>query len=82
MIEPDNRDIDKFSQIIPNWEQEFMEADTHLKKVLLSKIIERIEIGKDKIKIVFKISEETFRREENPGITASPHTTPYTPGSV
>ena len=48
----------------------------------MSKIIERIEIGKDKIKIVFKISEETFRREENPGITASPHTTPYTPGSV
>ncbi len=82
VIEPDNRDIDKSSQIIPNWEQEFMEADTHLKKVLLSKIIERIEIGKDKIKIVFKISEETFRREENPGITASPHTTPYTPGSV
>ena len=75
--ELDNRDIDKFSKIIPNWEQEFMEADTHLKKVLLSKIIERIEVGKDKIKIIFKISEETFRKEEKPGISTSPHTTPY-----
>lgn len=75
--ELDNHDIDKFSQIIPNWEQEFMEADTHLKKVLLSKIIERIEIEKDKIKILFKISEETFRKEEKPGIPNGSHTTPY-----
>lgn len=75
--ELDNRDIDKFSQIIPNWEQEFMEADTHLKKVLLSKIIERIEIEKDRIKILFKISEEAFRKEEKPGITNGSHTTPY-----
>lgn len=80
--ELDNHDIDKFSQIIPNWEQEFMEADTHLKKVLLSKIIERIEIENDKIKIIFKISEETFRKEENPGITSGSHTTPYTRGSA
>lgn len=80
--ELDNHDIDKFSQIIPNWEQEFMEADTHLKKVLLSKIIERIEIEKDKIKIIFKISEETFRREEKPGITTGSHTIPCKHGSV
>ncbi len=80
--ELDNHDIDKFSQIIPNWEREFMEADTHLKKVLLSKIIERIEIENDKIKIIFKISEETFRKEENPGITSGSHTTPYTRGSA
>lgn len=58
-----NKDIDKFSQIIPNWEQEFTSSTLHIKKVLLGKIIERIEIYKDEIKIIFKISEEAFRKE-------------------
>lgn len=90
-----NKDIDKFSQIIPNWEQEFTSSTLHIKKVLLGKIIERIEIYKDEIKIIFKISEEAFRkeglseenqekREENQGENlpikkGSHHTTPYTP---
>lgn len=58
-----HKDIDKFSQIIPNWEQEFTSSPIHIKKVLLSKIIERIDIYKDEIRIVFKISEEAFRKE-------------------
>lgn len=56
-----HKDIDKFSQIIPNWEQEFTSSPIHIKKVLLGKIIERIDIYKDEIKITFKISEEAFR---------------------
>lgn len=58
-----HKDINKFSQIIPNWEQEFTSSPIHIKKVLLGKIIERIEIYKDEIRIVFKISEEAFRSE-------------------
>lgn len=58
-----HKDINKFSQIIPNWEQEFTSSPIHIKKVLLGKIIERIEIYKDEIRIVFKISEEAFRKE-------------------
>lgn len=58
-----HKDIDKFSQIIPNWEKEFTSSPIHIKKVLLEKIIERIDIYKDEIKITFKISEEAFRSE-------------------
>lgn len=58
-----HKDINKFSQIIPNWEQEFNSSPIHIKKVLLSKIIEQIDIYKDEIKITFKISEEAFRKE-------------------
>lgn len=58
-----HKDIDKFSRIIPNWEQEFTSSPIHIKKVFLSKIIERIEIKKEEIRIVFKISEEAFRSE-------------------
>lgn len=88
-----HKDIDKFSQIIPNWEKEFTSSPIHIKKVLLEKIIERIDIYKDEIKITFKISEEAFRkegllgesqekREENqeenlPIKRGSHHTTPY-----
>lgn len=92
-----NKDIEKFSSIIPNWEQEFTAAPIHIKKVLLGKIIERIEVTKDEIKIVFKISEEAFRSEgllgenqekkeeiregEEPIKSGSHHTTPYRHGS-
>lgn len=60
-----NKDMNRFTQIIPNWSQEFNEAPTHIKKVLLSKIIERIEIEKDRIKIIFKISESDFQNESH-----------------
>lgn len=88
-----HKDINKFSRIIPNWEQEFTSSPIHLKKVLLGKIIERIDIYKDEIKIIFKISEEAFKKEglseenqekrdENQGENlpikgGSHHTTPY-----
>lgn len=58
-----NKDIEKFSSIIPNWEQEFNSAPIHLKKVLLRKVIERIEVSKDEIKIIFRISDQAFRKE-------------------
>lgn len=68
-----HKDINKFSQIIPNWEQEFTSSPLHIKKVLLGKIIERIDIYKDEIRIVFKISEEAFRSE---GLSEESHAIP------
>lgn len=68
-----HKDIDKFSRIIPNWEQEFTSSPIHIKKVLLGKIIERIDIYKDEIRIVFKISEEAFRSD---GLSEESHAIP------
>lgn len=68
-----HKDINKFSRIIPNWEQEFTSSPIHIKKVLLGKIIERIDIYKDEIRIVFKISEEAFRSE---GLLRESHAIP------
>lgn len=68
-----HKDINKFSRIIPNWEQEFTSSPIHIKKVLLGKIIERIDIYKDEIRIVFKISEEAFRSE---GLSEESHAIP------
>lgn len=62
-----NKDINKFRAIIPNWEQEFTEAPVNIKKILLSKIIERIEIKNVEIRIVFRISEEAFVESEEKG---------------
>lgn len=72
-----NKDIADFAQIIPNWEKEFMESPVHIKKVLLGKIIEKIIIDKEQIKIVFKISEESFYKGEKLGIIDGSGTTPY-----
>lgn len=59
-----NKDIQALSEIVINWSQEFAEASVHLKKILLSKIIERIEIKREEIRIVFRISDEAFHQEE------------------
>lgn len=59
------RDLDGSSEFIPDWNFEFQKADTHLKKVLLSKLIERIEVGREEIKIIFKISETAFHRRDD-----------------
>nr|WP_296045834.1 recombinase family protein [uncultured Blautia sp.] len=40
---------------IPTWQQVFMEADTHTKRVLVNKLIERIDIAEGQIAIHFRI---------------------------
>lgn len=59
------RDLNGSPEFIPDWNFEFQKADTHLKKVLLSKLIERIEVGREEIKIIFKISETAFHRRDD-----------------
>lgn len=60
-----SRDLGGSPEFIPDWNFEFQKADTHLKKVLLSKLIERIEVGREEIKIIFKISETAFHRRDD-----------------
>ena len=40
---------------ISTWQQVFMEADTHTKRVLINKLIERIDIVEGQIAIRFRI---------------------------
>lgn len=68
---------DEFKQFIshmPNWKEEFQNADVATKKMLLSTIIGRIEVRDEEIKIVFKIRMEDFN--PIPKTIDSP-TTPY-----
>lgn len=50
-----------FSELLPDWKSEFMEADTNIKKLLLFKLIERIEVGREDIRIIFKVREAAFQ---------------------
>jgi DNA invertase Pin-like site-specific DNA recombinase len=47
-------------QQLPSWQEVFMNADTATKRVLVNKLIERIDITKDDIIIRFKININDF----------------------
>lgn len=73
----DNNDLKRFGNLIPDWKEEFELATVYQKKVLLRKIIERIDVKKDSIKIRFRIRLEDFK----PVKSIDSPTTPYIPGS-
>lgn len=54
------REAQGIPEVIPDWEQAFRETEMHLKKVILGKLIERIEVGREEIRITFTISGEAF----------------------
>lgn len=58
-------DLEKFITIIPNWKEEFRNADIATKRMLLSSLIDRIEVKDEKIKIKFKIRLEDFILESS-----------------
>lgn len=56
---------------IPTWQEIFLTADTPTKRVLVNKLIERIDITKEEIKIRFKINLDFFLtqpRMDNNGV--------------
>lgn len=55
-----SKDLEKFISIIPNWREEFENADIPTKKMLLSSLIDRIEVKDMDIRIKFKIRLENF----------------------
>lgn len=55
-----SKDLEEFISIIPNWRQEFADADIATKRMLLSSLIDRIEVKDMDIRIKFKIRLEDF----------------------
>lgn len=55
-----NSDMERFITMIPDWKAEFQNADTQTKKMLLSSLIDKIEVKNDDINIKFKIRLEDF----------------------
>ena len=64
---------------IPTWQDVFWNADTTTKRVLVNKLIERIDITKDSVNIRFKINLNDFFML--PRITDGSGTIPYKPCS-
>lgn len=64
---------------IPTWQDVFWNADTTTKRVLVNKLIERIDITKDSVNIRFKINLNDFFTF--PRITDGSGTIPYKPCS-
>ncbi len=54
------QNLKELSNMIPDWKYEFELANVHQKKIILEKIIERIEVKRDSIYIKFKIPMEDF----------------------
>lgn len=51
---------DYLKKQIPTWQQVFLEADAHTKRVLVDKLIERIDVKEEQITIRFRIRLENF----------------------
>ena len=51
---------DYLKKQIPTWQQVFLEADAHTKRVLVDKLIERIDVKEEQITIRFRIRLEDF----------------------
>lgn len=54
------KDWEDIKSKIPTWREMFLHADTPTKRVLVNKLIERIDITREKLTIRFKISLEEF----------------------
>ena len=61
---------------IPTWKQVFREADTQTQRVLVNKLIERIDVTNEQIVVRFKISLNDFL----PRNSDDSDTIPYIPG--
>jgi hypothetical protein len=68
-----NVDVDKFIGLVPNWRAVFASADIATKRMLLSSIIDRIDVGDGDISIKFKIRLDDLLLESG-GYTTIPYT--------
>lgn len=62
-------DIKDFSNMIPNWREEFEKAPVQTKKVIISNLIERVEVKRDGLRIKFQIGEDFFQRPITSGFS-------------
>ena len=62
-LEQSQEEIDKLNTLgatIPVWREEFKSVDSNMKKMLLAKIIERVEVGAGEINVELNIKIEDF----------------------
>lgn len=57
---------DELRKSIPTWREVFLNADSATKRVLVNKLIERIDIKKDEVIIKFKINLSEFMMNQYP----------------
>lgn len=65
---------------IPTWQEVFLNADGEAKRVLVNRLIKRIEVKKDEIKVFFKINLDDFFFQHR--ISGDSGTTLYTRDSL
>ena len=53
-------DWEELKQKIPTWQEVFLNADGEAKRVLVNRLIRRIEVKKEEIKVFFKINLDDF----------------------
>lgn len=73
-------DADSLSRLmkeIPSWKDLFDEADVPVKRMIINKLIDRVDVWDDELKISVKIDAEGILPRKSGGFP----TTPYTPGS-
>lgn len=54
------KDLEKYSEMVVDWRKTFEDAPMPMKRVMLNKLVERIEVKRDDIKIKFKMRLEDF----------------------
>lgn len=59
-IDVSTRDWEELRKEIPSWQEVFLNSDIATKRVLVNKLIKRIEIKKDEIKVEFRINLNDF----------------------
>lgn len=73
-------DWEELKEKIPTWQDVFLNADPEAKRVLVDRLIQKIEVKKDEITVHFKINLDEFFPQSR--ITDDSGTTPYKPGST
>ncbi len=73
------QDWEELKQKIPTWQEVFLNADTSTKRVLVNRLIKRIDVKKDEITVHFKINLDEFFVQ--PRICVDSGTIPYRHGS-
>ncbi|HJC64346.1 MAG TPA: hypothetical protein H9753_12140 [Candidatus Blautia merdavium] len=74
------QDWEELKQKIPTWQEVFLNADTSTKRVLVNRLIKRIDVKKDEITVHFKINLDEFFVQ--PRICVDSGTIPYKPDSA
>lgn len=72
----ETEDLQKIIEVVPNWKEEFNQADKRTKMMMLYTIIERIEVRDKEMEIKFRLDIDRFRTL----VTSGSPTTPYIRG--